>query len=146
MNDIAETIGLSRAVGDLLIQRGKLDAPGLERALRLQSETGERVDLLLTKLGQVSERDMADALSTQLKLQIVENCDYPSEPVLPDHLSAKFLQEFRVLPLSDSSAGIVLAMADPVQLGEVLAAVISGGRAKTRITIAWTPLPGVTSR
>jgi len=31
----------------------------------------------------------------------------------------------------------VLAMADPVQLGEVLAAVISGGRAKTRITIAW---------
>jgi len=114
MNDIAETIGLSKAVGDLLIQRGKLDAPGLERALRLQSETGERVDLLLTKLGQVSERDMADALSTQLKLQIVENCDYPSEPVLPDHLSAKFLQEFRVLPLSDSSAGIVLAMADPL--------------------------------
>jgi len=31
----------------------------------------------------------------------------------------------------------VLAMADPVQLGAVLAAVISGGRAKNRITIAW---------
>jgi len=31
----------------------------------------------------------------------------------------------------------VLAMADPVQLGEVLAAVIAGSRAKTRITIAW---------
>jgi CheY-like chemotaxis protein len=31
----------------------------------------------------------------------------------------------------------VLAMADPVQLGEVLSAVIAGGRDKTRITIAW---------
>lgn len=31
----------------------------------------------------------------------------------------------------------VLAMADPVQLGEVLSAVISAGRDKTRITIAW---------
>ena len=115
MNDIVEAKdGLSRAVGELLIQRGKLDYSGLERALRLQTETGERVDLLLTKLGQVSERDMADALSTQLKLPLAEPCDYPAEPILADRLSAKFLQEFRVLPLSDSPAGIVLAMVDPL--------------------------------
>ena len=115
MNDIVETKdGLFRALGELLIQRGKLDPLGFERALRLQSETGERADLLLTKLGQVSERDLADALSTQLKLPIVETCDYPVEPVLTDRLSAKFLQEFRVLPLSDSPDGIVLAMADPL--------------------------------
>jgi general secretion pathway protein E len=101
-------------VAELLVQRGKLDPSGFDRALRLQSETGERVDLLLTKLGQVSERDLADALSTQLKLPIVEACDYPSEPILADRLSAKFLQEFRALPLSDSPDGILLAMADPL--------------------------------
>ena len=114
MTSVETRDGLSRAVAELLVQRGKLDPSGFERALRLQSETGERVDLLLTKLGQVSERDLADALSTQLKLPIVEACDYPSEPVLTDRLSAKFLQEFRVLPLSDSPDGIVLAMADPL--------------------------------
>ena len=85
-----------------LSSAASLTPSGFERALRLQSETGERADLLLTKLGQVSERDLADALSTQLKLPIVETCDYPVEPVLTDRLSAKFLQEFRVLPLSDS--------------------------------------------
>jgi general secretion pathway protein E len=123
MNDIVEVKdGLSRAVGELLIQRGKLEYSGLERALRLQSETGERVDLLLTKLGQVSERDMADALSTQLKLPLVEPCDYPAEPILADRLSAKFLQEFRVLPLSDSPAGVALAMADPLD-GYVIEAI-----------------------
>jgi general secretion pathway protein E len=115
VNDTVETRdGLSRAVAELLVQRGKLDPAGFERALRLQSETGERVDLLLTKLGQVSERDLADALSTQLKLPIVEVCDYPSEPILADRLSAKFLQEFRALPLSDGPDGILLAMADPL--------------------------------
>jgi general secretion pathway protein E len=114
MNDVIETDGLSRSLGELLIQRGKLDPSGFERALRLQSETGERVDLLLTKLGQVSERDMADGLSTLLKLPIAETRDYPAEPVLADRLSPKFLQEFRVLPLSDDSDGIVLAMADPL--------------------------------
>jgi general secretion pathway protein E len=119
MNDIVTATvetrdELSRGVAELLVQRGKLDPSGFERALRLQSETGERVDLLLTKLGQVSERDLADALSTQLKLPIVEACDYPSEPILADRLSAKFLQEFRALPLSDSPDGILLAMADPL--------------------------------
>ena len=115
MNDIVETEeGLYRSLGDLLIQRGKLEPSGFERALRLQSETGERVDLLLSKLGQVSERDMAEALSTLLNVPIVESRDYPSEPVLVDRLSPKFLQEFRVLPLSDGSDGIGLAMADPL--------------------------------
>jgi general secretion pathway protein E len=115
MNDIIEAKDrLSRAVGELLVERGKLDASGFDRALRLQGETGERVDLLLTKLGQVSERDMAEALSTQLNVPLVEPCDYPTTPVLIDRLSAKFLQEFHVLPLSDGAAGIVLAMADPL--------------------------------
>ena len=115
MNDIVDgKDGLSRAVGELLIESGKLDPQGFDRALRLQSETGERVDLLLTKLGQVSERDMADALAAKLKLPLVYAQDYPAEPVLVDRLSAKFLQEFRVLPLSDTPAGIALAMADPL--------------------------------
>jgi general secretion pathway protein E len=115
MNDIVEAKdGLARALGKLLIERGKLDSSGLDRALRLQGETGERADLLLTKLGQVSERDMADALATQLKLPIVEPCDYPEAPILTERLSAKFLQEFRVLPLSDTPSGIALAMADPL--------------------------------
>lgn len=115
MNDIIPSQdGIPRAVGELLIARGKLDALGLDRALRLQSETGERVDLLLTKLGQVSERDMADALAAQLNLPLVEPSDYPDSPVLTDRLSAKFLQEFRVLPLADTPAGIILAMADPL--------------------------------
>jgi general secretion pathway protein E len=105
---------LSRGVAELLIQRGKLDPTGFERALRLQEETGERVHLLLTKLGQVSERDMADALSIQLKVPLAESGDYPAAALLDDRLSVKFLKEFRVLPLSDTPAGIVLAMADPL--------------------------------
>jgi general secretion pathway protein E len=115
MTDVIEASdAVSRAVGELLIERGKLDVSGLDRALRLQDETGERVDLLLTKLGQVSERDMADALSTQLKLPLAKAGDYPAAPLLTDRLSANFLREFRILPLSDTPDGIVLAMADPL--------------------------------
>jgi general secretion pathway protein E len=105
---------LSRGVAELLIQNGKLDPAGFERALRLQEETGDRVHLLLTKLGQVSERDMAEALSIRLKLPLAEPGDYPPAALLDDRLSTKFLKEFRLLPLSDTPDGIVVAMADPL--------------------------------
>lgn len=111
---IQDTKIVSRTVGDLLIERGKLDASGLERAIRLQAETGERVHLLLTKLGQVNERDMADALSATLGLPLAVPEDYPPAPLLKDRLSPKFLKEFRVIPLSNTPAGVVLAMADPL--------------------------------
>ena len=105
---------VSTEVADLLIEWGKLDPTALERALRLQQETGERVDRLLTKLGQVSDRDMAAALSEKLELPLATPGDYPVEPVLEDKLSAKFLKEFRVLPLSDAPERLRLAMADPL--------------------------------
>jgi general secretion pathway protein E len=115
MNDVVDASDtLSGAVGELLIKRGKLSRSGLDRALRLTAETGERVDLLLTKLGQVSERDIAEALSAQLELPLAEPDNYPVAPLLPDRLSAKFLHEFRIIPLSDTPAGIAIAMADPL--------------------------------
>ena len=105
---------VSRAVGELLIKRGKIDATGFERTLRLHSETGERVDLLLTKLGQVTDRDMADALSAELNLPLVDVGDYPTSPVQIEQLSPKFLKQHRVLPLSETLEGVSLAMADPL--------------------------------
>jgi general secretion pathway protein E len=115
MDDVIETGDtVCRGVAELLIERGQLNPTGFERALRLQEETGERVDLLLTKLGQVSERDMAHAFSTQLGLPLATPADYPTAALLEDCLSAKFLEEFRVLPLSDTPTGIVVAMADPL--------------------------------
>ena len=43
--------------------RGKLDAATLERALRLQQESGEKLGALLVTLGVVAQRDVAEALA-----------------------------------------------------------------------------------
>ena len=55
-----------KRIGDILIERGKLDAATLERALRLQQESGERLGALLVTLGVVAQRDVAEALAAQL--------------------------------------------------------------------------------
>ena len=96
-----------------LVQAGKLDAGGLDRACRLQSNGSEGLLELLPRLGLISERDLAEAIARQLGLPLVGQRDYPDLPVLEDKVSARFLREAHVLPLSVDSDGITLAMADP---------------------------------
>src|ERR1700694_2615726 len=66
-----------KRIGEILVERGKLDAAGLERALRLQQESGEKLGALLVSLGVVSQRDVAEALAAQLDLPLIEAAGYP---------------------------------------------------------------------
>jgi len=100
-------------IGEILIARGKLDAAGLERALRLQEGTQEKLGALLVTLGLVAQRDVAEALAQQLGLPLVESNGYPELPILEERVSARFLREARALPLSEDEQELALAMADP---------------------------------
>ena len=101
-------------LGELLIDRGKLDRAGLERAKRLREGQSERLYQLLPKLGLASERDVAQAIADRLELPLVASNDIPHLPLLEDKLSPRFLREARILPLAEKPEGLVLAMADPL--------------------------------
>jgi general secretion pathway protein E len=102
------------AIGEALVASGKLSQAGLERALRLRSSGGERFLSLLSKLGLVGERDVAEAASARLQMPLAEPADFPDAPPLEDQLGANFLRHAKVLPLIEGPHAIVLAMADPL--------------------------------
>ncbi|MEO8344904.1 MAG: type II secretion system ATPase GspE [Betaproteobacteria bacterium] len=102
-----------KRIGELLIERGKLDAPTLERALRLQQESGEKLGALLVTLGVVAQRDVAEALAAQLDLTMVDVAGYPEFPILEERVSPRFLRETRTLPLREDESEVALAMVDP---------------------------------
>ena len=104
----------NQSLCEFLIESGKIDRAGSERALRLRSGREERLGPLLTKLGLVSERDLASALSERLALPLVHAADFPDVPLFEDQLSSRFLRETQVLPLSLSPKELALAMADPL--------------------------------
>ncbi|RMD70342.1 MAG: type II secretion system protein GspE, partial [Gammaproteobacteria bacterium] len=115
------------SLGTRLVARGKLTAPQLERALRLQEESGERLPALLLKLGLVSERDLAEALAEDLGLPIAHPADYPQELPL-DGVSVKFLRENKVFPLAESGDSVTVAMADPSDTYTLQALELATGR------------------
>lgn len=121
---------MAKLLGEILQERGKLDAAGLERALRLQ-EGGERQRLgqIVITLGLVSERDVMEALAQQLDLPLLEAKAFPELPILEERVSHRFLKEARVLPVHEDESEVVLAMADPLDSYAVDAFRLVTGRA-----------------
>src|SRR6266851_5564993 len=70
--------------GCFLIAESIVDHIVLERATSAARKTGERLDRVLTKLGLVSEINLAVALSTFLSLTLARPTDVPLERILPD--------------------------------------------------------------
>lgn len=108
--DSSGRIADAEAIGRALVAAGKIDDAGLERARRVaQGDIGLHV--MLTRLGLVSESDLAVAIADQFGFDLIGADDYPDEPLIEG--SAKFLRESRVMPLGEGPEGLRLAMADP---------------------------------
>ena len=100
----------------LLVREGRCDAKSIERGRRVADESGQRLDAVLSQLGLVTERDLATGYAQLLGLQVVTPDDYPAEPLWADHLSIAFLRDARALPLAEDADGLVLGMADPLDV------------------------------
>ncbi|MGE5506297.1 MAG: type II secretion system ATPase GspE [Actinomycetota bacterium] len=110
----AVTATIETRLAEHLVAHGRADRIAIDRALRLKGGAGERLDRILTRLGLVSERDLAASLADLLGLPLAGPGDFPLQPALPGRFPAAFLRRFRVLPLTADSATLRLAMADPL--------------------------------
>ena len=99
---------------DHLVTLGKVQPQAIERAQHLAVESQERLESILTRLGLITERDLAEALAQFLNLPLAAAADYPPQPILEDQLGRKFLREAKVLPLREVPEGVVVAMANPL--------------------------------
>ena len=98
----------------VLADSGLLSGAALERARRLQAESGERIDRIAAKLGLVSERDLAAAYAELIGSAVVTAAEFPPEPVAPGRIRRAFLKQARVIPLAETPMTLVVAMADPL--------------------------------
>jgi general secretion pathway protein E len=108
-----EQIPVAMPLGQYLLKSGKVNADALENALRLSKASGERLGVILIKLGLVSEQNITNALATLLKVPLIKASDYPDVPLYEEQISAKFLKAVKVLPIHESEDELFLAMAVP---------------------------------
>jgi general secretion pathway protein E len=120
-------------LGELLCARGKLDAMGLDRALKVQDSARhaggrDKLGAILTRMGLVSHRDLANALAAQRGWSIVELNELPELPLLEESISPRFIQEARAIPVAENESEVVLAMVDPQDAFTVQALAAATGK------------------
>ena len=97
-----------------LIEERIIDQIVLDRAVSAARRTGERLDRVLTKLGLLSETNLAIALSKHLSLALARPTDVPLERILPDVVEVDFVRRNRVFPLALDGGRLCVGVTDPL--------------------------------
>ena len=127
-------------LGTCLVDSGAIDRRTLDRARRVAAETGARLDQVLTQLGLVSDRGLAEAFAQLTAAPLVGAGDYPDAPLFHDRLKPKFLRRVRAMPIAASDDRATLAMADPLDAYALEAVAFAAGRAVIRSPISTKPM------
>jgi len=99
---------------EFIVSSDLITAESLVRAKAVQGGSGERMDAVLTRLGLITERALAEALAKATGLPQVEAEDFPAAPVGGEHVSPRFLRETRAVPLALDDEALRVALIDPL--------------------------------
>src|SRR3546814_15951432 len=115
MNAVAQSPQTSadERIAAALVARGRLKDADLGRARKLLAESDDSLTGLLGRLGLVSERDLADAVSEVLALPLVAARDCPDAPPPSIQLSTRFLKEHAICPVGEGEGWVEIVAAEP---------------------------------
>jgi len=108
--------GPRTALGTLLIEEGVIDSAQLEEALRLGTESGERLGEVLVRMGWATEDDLARILAHQWNLRCLERSAISFDPNALAKLSREDATTLEALPMRIADDGsLVIAVAEPTE-------------------------------
>ncbi len=107
---------MSANVGELLVHAGKISPEQLQVGLEAQRANGGSLGAQLVKLGLIGETAVAEVLSSQFGVPVIELSNYSLDEgalaLIPQNLAVKH----NVLPIVKSDTTLTVAMVDPSNL------------------------------
>jgi general secretion pathway protein E len=121
-----------------LLESERLNPADLKRAEAYRDQHGGDLVNLLLRLGLVSEKDVAEAESSLLGLQLIRTPDFPDEGPDIEALSHRYLKQNLLLPIRESDTELHVVMANPRDEFALKALAMASGK-------AISPLVGIAS-
>ncbi len=103
-------------LGELLVREKLISLQQLRQAQEEQKRSGKNLGFTLSKLGYISDGDIANFLSNQYRVPAVNLEEYEIEPEVLKLISREVCDRHKVLPLARAGSSLILAMADPTNL------------------------------
>ncbi|MGB4412153.1 MAG: ATPase, T2SS/T4P/T4SS family, partial [Atribacterales bacterium] len=115
-------------LGEIMLFHQYITPSQLEEALKIQKETGERLGVILEKMGSVKTKEVYQALAEQLGALFIELDNYLIDPQVVSLLPEKFCRERQVIPVGEENGALILVMANPTDVVTIDRARLMTGR------------------
>lgn len=103
-------------LGDSLIAEGLINEEQLQQALALQKKSGKRLGAVLVEMHLVTEQDIVQILSKQLRIPFIDLSNYLIDPVIakliPEHIAKRHM----LIPINKVGNKLTVAMVDPLNI------------------------------
>lgn len=103
-------------LGDALIQEGLINGEQLQQALSLQKKSGKRLGGVLVEMHLVTENDIVQILSKQLRIPFIDLSNYLIDPIIakliPEHIAKRHM----LIPINKVGNKLTVAMVDPLNI------------------------------
>jgi type IV pilus assembly protein PilB len=103
-----------RRIGEMLLSKGKLTQEQLNIAIAARTGQRRRLGRVLTALGFVTEKDVAECLGEQYGLEVIDPGKFTPDPKALDLLGGDFAFEHTILLLRFSSDSLECVISDPI--------------------------------
>lgn len=105
-----------RALGTMLVERGLLESARLDEALRIGTESGERLGEVVVRLGWVTEEDLAKVLADQWQLRYLDRSGISFDADALSRLSHEEANRLEALPMRfEDDGAMMVALAEPTE-------------------------------
>lgn len=127
-------------IGQLLLESGAITPEQLGIALKCQSHCGERIGSVLLQLGYLNTATLLEFLHLHLGMPSIDLYHIQIDLPVLNILKFEQMKQFQVLPISLSSKGLFVAMADPDDIKTIDELTFITGRAITPVVVPHTQL------
>ncbi len=93
--------------------RNIISREALVRAQLVATESGERLEAVVTRLGLLSESALCDHLALASGLPVAQSDDLRAPFALDQPIAADFLRDIRAVPIARDAHGVCVAVVDP---------------------------------
>jgi type IV pilus assembly protein PilB len=107
---------VKKRLGEMLVENGLLKEDRLKQALIDQKKAGLKLGQFVTRQGIVTEQQIIDLLSQQLKIQKYHPDNYPLDIDLARYIPIEIAQKHQVAPLKKKGRLLTVAMVDPLDI------------------------------
>lgn len=103
-------------LGELLLCSGKITKEQLDKALKKQETTEDKVGEILVKDGYVTNKDIIEMLEFQLGIPYVDLNQYTINPEVVTVIPEKVARRYELIAIDKRGDILIVAMADPLNI------------------------------